>query len=268
MKLHLIAAISALALSACDKGPNLAQVCDSHPLICQEFKEDNWCKKERTQTIFAGADLQDSPSDQYKYNLLIAYESYAECVSFASQIEHIKLKEKKTRRIDNYIKAKEKIEQLSQETASSEHPQLLYFHWTRYLNERSLEKFLRLEGSPELETPASQLNLATYYAKRDPDKTLDLLFHALELYQAGDVIDSEIFKSLTTIFTDKKEYKQAYIWLKIMRLYDPEDTDLTEKSLKNYQEAFQLDSDFLDQVADTTLDKIKAGQFHSPNLKG
>ena len=36
-----------------------------------------------------------------------------------------------------------------------------------------------MEGSAALETPESQFNLATYYIKRDPDKTLDLLFHAL-----------------------------------------------------------------------------------------
>ena len=266
MKLHLLASISALALFACDKGPNLAQVCETHPLVCQEFKEDNWCKRERTQTIFAGANLQDALNDQNKYNLLIAYESYADCVSFASKIEHIKLKEKKTVRINNYIKAKEKIEQLAQETITSEHPQLLYFHWSRYLNEASLERFLKLEGTPELETPDSHLNLATYYAKRDPNKTLALLFHALELYQPGDVINSEIFKSLTTIFTDKKEYKQAYIWLKILRLYAPDDTEITDKSLANFQETFQLDGDFLEKVADVTLDKIKAGEFKSPKI--
>lgn len=266
MKSSLIVGLSCLALSACDSGPNLAQVCDDHPQLCQEFKEDSWCKKERNQTIFSGAALSIDNKEINQFNLIMALEGYAKCLNLASKIEHIKLKEKTTHRINNYVKATQKLDTLAMQTENAEHPYLLYYHWSRHLDKRALAKFLKLEGTALMETPASQLNLATYYAKRDPKKTLSLLFHALELNTPADTVDAEIFKTLATIFTDKKEYKQAYIWTKVLRLYAPDDKDLSAKALKRFQQAFDLDNDLLDRVAVATLDKIEQGIFKAPRF--
>ncbi|MCO4797755.1 MAG: DUF2989 domain-containing protein [Colwelliaceae bacterium] len=251
-------------LISCDSGPNFAQLCEENPKICNEFHEDSWCKRERIGVGAANIAHKQTPEDLQKFNQLVAYEKYNKCVSHASKIEHIKLKEKKTLRIENMMKARGRIEEISNQTSKSNHPRLLYFHWTRYLNEESLEKFLALEGTSELETPESQYELATYYAKRDQDKTLQLLFHSLELYQDGNIINNEIFKSLSSIFADKNEIKQSYIWLKILTMYDPEDPDINEGTLPNYISTYKLDAKFLDQVAETTLDKILNSSFVPP----
>ncbi len=253
-------------LVGCEKGPNLAKTCEQNQQICAELQEDNYCKKERKATIFANVNLNTTKKDLQKYELLIAYEHYVKCMSLASQIEHIKLKEKKTKRIDNLIKAKARIKELSLQTAKSEHPYLLYFHWTRYLNNVALAKFLKQEGSALLETPESQLNLATYYTKINSKKTLALLFHALELYKADETINTEIFKSLTSIFTHKKEYKQGYIWLKVLSLYAPKDIDLGKESVEKYGKSHKLNSSFLNKVAENTLDKIEQGIFKVPKF--
>lgn len=264
MKLPILTLLSLFLLSACDKGPDLAQLCEENPDICNEFTEDNWCRQERKDAAFSRYMLKQTGKDKQKADLLIAYENYAKCMDHASKIEHIKLKHKKRIRVDNYLNAQEKIKRLSEETKDSEHPELLFFHWSRYLNETSLEKFLALQGSQQLETPQSQFNLATYYIKRDIDKTLSILFHALELLKPDEKIDSEIFKTLTTIYTDKKEYKQAYVWLKILTLYSPDDETAKDETLQQYIKGYQLDGRFLDQVAETTLEKIRQGRFISP----
>ncbi|MFD2166727.1 DUF2989 domain-containing protein [Thalassotalea euphylliae] len=264
MKRTLLTLFPLLIMSGCDTGPDLAKICKESPNICNDFIEDTWCKTERRDKIFAKYALQQSGADKQKYNLLIAYEDYAACMEHASKIEHIKLKYKQRNRIDNFAKAKQRIEELSEETKNSEHPELLYYHWSRYLNNTALEKFLAMEGSAALETPASQFHLATYYIKRDPDKTLELLFHALELQKEGDVPNKEIFKAITTIFTDKEEYKQAYIWLKILKLHDPQDETISNDNLLQYSEGYQLDGPFLDQVAQATLEKIELGTFTAP----
>jgi hypothetical protein len=255
-----------LTLFGCDSSVNLAQICNDNPQICAEFKEDNYCKKERKNTILAQVALKKSPDDLHKYKSLIAYENYAKCMALASKIEHIKLKEKKTARINNLIKARARIKELSIETKDSNHPYLLYFHWSRYLDDKALAKFLKQEGSALLETPESQFNLATYYIKRDPDKTLALLFHALELYKPEQKINKEIFKSLSSIFTDKKEYKQAYIWLRVLALYDPKDKSISSNTLSQYSKTYGLDSPFLDKVAKSTLHKIEQGKFKAPKF--
>ncbi|WP_286267296.1 DUF2989 domain-containing protein [Thalassotalea atypica] len=253
-----------LFLSACDSGPDLAQLCSDNPDICEEFSEDNWCRQERKDTAFARFNLNQTGADKQKADLLLAYEDYANCMDHASKIEHIKLKHKKAVRVDNYLKAKEKINELSTQTINSLHPELLYYHWSRYLDKAALGKFLNLEGTAQLETPQSQYNLATYYVKKDLNKTLELLFHALELYKPEQKIDPEIFKTLTTIYTDKKEFKQAYVWLKILGLYAPEDETFSKSSLNQMAKGYQLNQEFLDRVAASTLEKIKTGSFVSP----
>jgi hypothetical protein len=251
---------------SCDKGPNLAEICEQHPELCQKLSEDNHCKRERSETIIADARLLDSQSDEDRYQLLLAYEKYKACMVLAAKIEHIKLKEKKTNRVNNVIAVNKLIDDLSKQTEQSNHPKLLYYHWTRHLDETALEKFLAQEGTPALENPESQLHLATYYAKKNQRKTLQLLFHALELHQPDTTINTEIFHSLTSIFDDMKQYKQAYIWLKVLQLYHPNDNVLKNVSLPAYAKQYQLDTVFLDQVAEQTLEKIEKGQFKSPRF--
>ncbi|WP_076417943.1 DUF2989 domain-containing protein [Colwellia sp. UCD-KL20] len=251
-------------MSGCNKAPSFADLCDNHPKICNEFKEDSWCKKERIDVGFANLAQQTSPADENKYNQLIGYENYAKCMEHASKIEHIKFKEKQSMRINNVVDAKKRIKEISDTTKDSKHPSLLYYHWTRHLNKNALQSFLALEDTHQLETPKLQFNLATYYAKRDQNKTLDLLYHALELTTVDESINTEIFKSIATIFADKNKYKQVYIWSKILQTHSPEDESIKRVDLKNYAKTFNLKSDFLDDVASKTLSTILDGKFKKP----
>lgn len=253
-----------IILSGCDSGPSFAQLCEENPEICGEFHDDSWCKRERIAVGSANIQHKIKADDLQKFNQLIAYENYNKCVTHASKIEHIKLKEKKTRRIENMMKARLRIEEIAEQTRTSEHPRLLYFHWTRYLNEQALEKFLALEGTNELETPESQYELATYFIKRDQDKTLQLLFHSLELHNTETQINVEVFKSLSSIFADKNQPKQSYIWLKVLQLYMPSDPSISENTLNGYVILNRLDVDFLDKIAAATLSKIVNGGFIAP----
>jgi len=266
MKLFTLCLALFFLLSGCDNKPNFAELCESNSDICNEFKEDSWCKRERIMVGFANFEYKLKASGLQQYNQLIAYESYEKCMVHASKIEHIKLKHKQTIRVNNAIKAKNRIVEISKETESSEHPHLLYYHWSRYINEESLARFLAKEGSDALENPQSQYNLATYYTKIDPKKTLSLLYRALELYKADEKINPEIFQSISTIFVENKSAKQVYIWLRVLRLYSPENKEVTEQSLNNYLKGYNLNKELLDKVAVSTLDKIEAGMFKSPRV--
>jgi len=252
-------------LMACENRPNFAQLCEQNTKICQEFQEDTWCKRERVTVGFANLADKNDANDSNKYQQLIAYEGYEKCMLLASKIEHIKLKVKKTIRTNNVIKAQAKIKVIALATQNSEHPDLLFFHWSRYLNEQSLNKFIALEGSELLEKPNRQINLASYYAKHDITKTLNLLYHALELYPSDATIDTEIFQSLASIFAHKKEHKQAYIWSKILYLYSPKDSNINHETLVSYFKSNNLNTDFLDRVAKKTLNNILEGEFKAPH---
>jgi len=253
-----------LLLSSCDSSKSLTELCKENPQICQEFGQDNWCKSERIDVTLARIDLKTINNDPNKYNLLIAYEGYVDCMVLASQIQHIKLKEKTTMRKNNLLNAKAKLTKLSAQTLDSTHPHLLYYHWSRELNKSALTQFLNLEGSTALENSISQFQLATYYAKRDTNKTLRLLFRSLELQQPNEKLIPEAFETLTTIFTNRDKPKQAYIWLKIYHLVTTKNKVQMKQQLKQYQSAYSLDGEFLDKVASNTLDKIKSGKFKTP----
>jgi len=261
---HSIIVVACTLIASCNKGPSFAELCDLHPEICQEFKEDSWCKKERISVGFANLAHHEKPEDLQKFNQLISYEKYAKCMDHASKIEHIKFKEKQTMRVTNVAHARKRIKEISDATINSKHPNLLYYHWSRYLDNDALQEFLALEDGDQLETPSLQLNLATYYAKKDQEKTLDLLYHALELTKVNQPINTEIFKSIATIFADKNKHKQVYIWSKILNLYSPEDETVKAIKLDKYADTFNLKQSFLDKVASRTLNTILDGQFKKP----
>lgn len=255
---------SLLLLSSCDSNKSLTELCKENPQICQEFGQDSWCKKERIDVVLARIDLKTIKNDPHKYSLLIAYEGYVNCMVLASQIQHIKLKEKTTMRKNNLLNAKAKLAKLSDQTLDSTHPHLLYYHWSRELNKDSLEKFLTLEGSAALENSTSQFQLATHYAKNDTNKTLRLLFRSLELYKSNEKLIPEVFETLTTVFTNKNKPKQAYIWLKVYHLVTTKNEAQVKQQLKQYQSDYSLDGSFLDKVASNTLANIRSGKFKAP----
>ena len=259
------AAFLALFLTGCGDNVNLAQLCEDNEEICNEFGQDSWCKSERIDVALNRIKVQNDNLDTGKYNLLIAYEGYIKCMSLASQIQHIKLKEKTTVRKNNLLKAKANMSLLSEQSAESKHPHLLYYYWSRESNVLALEQFLELEGSDILENSTAQYHLATYYIKRNTKKTLGLLYHALELHQPGTKLTPEVLQTLATIFTQKKQYKQAYIWLRTYQLLLDKPNEMIETNLISYQQAKKLDAEFLDEVASITLAKIESGKFTSPS---
>lgn len=252
------------SLWGCNPVPTVNELCELHKETCEAFTPDSWCKAERKSILLNTHEVANSDKGKNKYNLLLSYENYKACMNKAAKIEHIKLKEKKAFRLQNEVHAQEKIEELSKATKGDDDPYLLYYHWSRYLDNEALKKFLSYEKNGQLATPELQFFLATHYVKRDIHKTIGLLFHALELYESGDEINIEIFKSLVSIFTDKKEYKKAYIWLKVLELYSIEDADISPETLKQYAQGYNLDAERLNKIADITLSKITDGEFVSP----
>jgi hypothetical protein len=254
-----------LLLTSCDDSVNLAQLCEENEEICNEFSQDSWCKSQRIDVVLNRINVKDENLDSSKYNLLIAYEGYIKCMALASQIQHIKLKGKTTLRKNNLSKARANLSLLSAQNTNSKHPHLLYYYWSRESNNLALEELLGLEGSDIIENSTAQYHLATYYIKRNTKKTLGLLYHSLELHQPGTKLTPEVLQTLATIFTQKKQYKQAYIWLRTYQLLLDKPDKMIETSLISYQQAKKLDAEFLDEVASTTLAKIEAGKFTSPS---
>lgn len=251
-----------LVLTGCEEPLTLRQICQEKPKLCTDLTNDGHCKSQRMETIFKRYYEAKLPTDKNRYALLMDLEKYSKCMGLASQIEHIKLKEKKTERVDGYIGTVNDIKRISDLTVTSDYAPLLYYHWSRNGSQRHLKKFLALEGTKEINTPELTYGLATYYIKRDLPKTVSLLYQALELTKQGETVNPEIFASLSSIHFKLDKFSSAYLWAKVSKLSGAENVNLEE--LKFYIGNQGKSTSGLDRLAQDTYDSILDGDFKRP----
>lgn len=263
MKVKYLALMATIGLGGCSEPPlTLRDICQEKPELCSDLMKDGHCKDERMNVIFNRYYEAKLPSDKNRYALLMDLEVYSHCMNLASQIEHIKLKEKTTQRVDGYIGSVDEIKRLSDLTITSDYPPLLYYHWSRNGSNRHLKKFLSLEGTKAINTPELTYGLASYYIKRDLDKTIDLLYKALEMHEEGDRVNPEIYSSLSSIYFKKEKYANAYLWASISKLAGEENVNLEE--LKFHIANQGKTTNALDSLADDIYDDIMDGDFKRP----
>lgn len=256
--------LMALALVGCEEELTVAQICKEKPGFCSDLNEDSHCNIQRREVIFERYAEGKLPSDTNKYKLLIGFEKYSKCIELAAGIEHIKLKEKTTSRVNGYLTSIAQIKRLTEETVSSEDPNLLYFHWSRHQSQAHLEKFLAAEKAGKLETPELQLALASYYMKRDLDKTINILHHALTLSAPSGKIDPEIYTILTTIYYKQRKFPQSFHWALVAEEAGIERIEfaLIRKELDQQQ----LDVEKIEMQAEQTMANLEQGSFVVPEL--
>ena len=134
-----------LLIQGCGDEVSVRDVCDNTPGMCSDLNTDGHCNVERSQVIVARHYEKAQPTDENKYTLLDNFEQYSRCIYRAAGIEHIKLKDKKTSRVNGYLTSLAEIKRLSNETVNSTYPKLLYYHWSRNGSEEAMEKLLQQE---------------------------------------------------------------------------------------------------------------------------
>jgi hypothetical protein len=262
---YIALTLSVFILSACSEGElTLRAVCEKEPGLCTDLNDDSHCNLQRRDLIMQRYEEKHLPSDKNKYQLLLDFEKYSKCIELAAGIEHIKLKEKTSTRMLGYMTSLKEIKRLSDETVSSDDPHLLYYHWSRNKSDSHLQRFLQAEQNKQLETPELQLALVSYYSKRDREKSIELLHHALELYPAEPKVDPEIFASLTTMFYKKKDYASSYHWALLAQQSGAFNVELQE--LKIYLEQAQLDHEKIKEAAEYTQAQLLLGHFTPPKF--
>lgn len=92
-----------ITLAGCEEPVTLAKVCKETPGFCADLNKDSHCKDERAEVILKRYSEYKEPTDENKYQLLKEFETYNQCITLAAKIEHIKLKAKKTSRIDGQL---------------------------------------------------------------------------------------------------------------------------------------------------------------------
>lgn len=265
MKRTVLALSSMLALLGCDEQLSVRQVCEETPQFCNDLNTDSHCNAQRSEVIIGRYIENKTPTDKVRYQLLTDFHQYSQCVELASSIEHIKLKEKTTSRVNGYLTSIKEIKRLSDATKNSRLPELLYYHWAHNNDQSAIAKLEALDKEYKLENSDMQFKLASYYTKFDLDLAIDKLYHALELNPDGDIPNPEIYTALVDTFFKLDKIKQSYIWAIVAIESDVKNIDLAPLEYKLEKDGRSLDK--LQSLAYATKDQIESGQFKSPRQR-
>ncbi|WP_232368266.1 DUF2989 domain-containing protein [Alteromonas sp. MB-3u-76] len=232
--------------------------------MCTDLSLDARCTPQRAEIIRLRYYNQEPDNDAFKYPLLLAFESYLECVQEVQHIEHVKRKGKEATRLKGVITARRELERLARETKASLDPYLSYYHWTRFNDKEAFHRFERYVASDRVSDPELLVSLASVQIKSDQNRTVDTLYRALSLYTDSADIDVSIYHSLASIGLDVENYRMAYVWYGVAEKYDDRLPDIQRIQLG---EKFSLPTDILDAVTGDIVSALDSSTFNAEKLK-
>jgi len=266
--MHLLRCLPVLFLLAACAEPEvtLEQLCEQHPAMCNDLVSDGHCVAERAEVIPLRIAEQKLSSDANKYALLMGFDRYVKCMELVKGIQHIKLKEKTTDRVDSYMIALNEMLRLSEQTVQSDLPGLLYYHWSYNRSKPHMERFLQAAKAGKINTPELKLGLARIYTFQTEDEALAIqtIYEALALYPAGAKINPDIYTSLTTLFFKQKKPAMSYHWALVATKAGVKRIgfEVIEKQAKK----LKVDLTGIEEIAKQTLEGIQDGKFVPPTL--
>lgn len=259
-------ALALAFVTGCDSEPDTTdELCEQNPGLCDKYNtDDGQCRVQRTYTIWQDYETRKVNTDANKFKLLQHFIKYRHCLGLANQIELKKQKERAAKRSIAFTFSTARIKQLENELSDTKNPNALYYFWSQYGDQKAADVFLSLEGTPTLETPQLQFSLAGYYSTRDKDKAIEILVHALALYNDMSYINPDIFKSLVSISYQQGYYEYSYIWTMVSN--NLEIIKSTDENLRRMFTFSETKIQELNDIADTITGQLRRGVFRSKNL--
>lgn len=257
--------IAPLFLAACDRD-RITRICDDTPQYCQELHADSWCRFERTALIRARKQQSEQPSDAHDYDLLKKLNVYKNCLDPLLSIEYTRRKERKTDKVDAVYHAEQAMTQLAADTADSDYPYLLLWHWQHEGSLKAKARFIKLADRPEMHSPDLQNILATVIMVRDSKAAEQALHFALSLYKEGDTIDNNIIANLLTLVTRQQRYEDVWVWSRVLdQLEHEENIELAR--IDGYAQFNASQQQAMQEQVERILTQLKQGQYKVPSTQ-
>jgi hypothetical protein len=233
----------ALSLSGCfSDETSIRGICENNPQICDDIKTKGWCKSERTNLIRNRQRQITAPKDQQNlYNSLINWKEFSHCIEAASNIKRRSIEDRDPTKAASFVNSIREIEKLERQTANSQLPQLLYYHWAQSGDDVKIDRLIKLDKNNKLNTTELQLMMSSYYSKFNKFKAANAQYNALALLTQDDFeqLDHSIFASLSTYHYQQKNLKLSYIWAQVAvkfglkaNLYSSLTTELKRSGVK------------------------------------
>lgn len=266
--------VMTLLVSSCflSKKDDLASICKSDPELCADTHKIGDCRYLRTSVIRARFYDKLEPSDLHTRNLLSELNEYESCLELTLFIQFTKLRERKQKRLENYLRTQALMKEVLDRSKNTQDPHLAYYLWTRYQDLDAKQVFLK--AAKNLKDIKLLIKLATIYSKEEPQNSLTHFYDALSLSKSIDEIPKSTFTLIMTIFYQNKGFEQAYIWALIAKERNSEEEfpvnlDLIlQKGLTNGPKLIN-NEDKLKEKAESYWHKLEEGTFNikAPELK-
>jgi len=260
----LLLILASFYLSGCDdfKQKSISQICEAAPGICNDLHSIGDCRYQRSSLIRARYEHLQAPTDKNIKLLLEELDNYRTCLSPTLQIAYKRYKDRKQKRLDNYIVSQRLIDNLLKDSVGTQDPNLAYYLWTNFKDLQAKKVFLNAAKDPNLSDPSTLAKLAVYYSADEPQKSLDFYYSALRKSNNIQQIPSSVFLQLVSFFYRYHKYEETYIWAKIsMETFDdppPIRLDLiTERGYISEDKEEELED-----IADDYISDLEDGIFN------
>lgn len=211
-----------IVLSGCDsfKSDSLSHICADFPELCDDLHIIGDCRYKRTTVIRARYYDKTQPTEQHKRHLLSELDEYHSCLELTLFLEFTRNKQRKEKRLDNYLRAATLLKEEVKNSKGTQDPMLAYYLWTHHHDKQAGKVFLAAADKEGVTDTRLLFKLAAVNTRINPQKTLDLFYRALTMSKSLDQIPPSSFVYMMTTFYQHKQFENAYIWAVIAKIED------------------------------------------------
>lgn len=266
----VVLVVLAIGLSGCEKlfQPSIKSICEDFPHYCADLNPDGWCRAEKSEIIRHRHLHHGNNEERPKYYLLVKYEHYNACISKASQIEHVKYREREFGRKEAAVSFNKSLKQLVWQTRNMEDPYISYYQWSRYNNQAAKERFVLAAKQGVFSEPKFYIDFASIAIDDDPETAKNALFTAISQYKNVDEeIDGSIASLLMSFYLENENYRMAYVWTAVTNHFANSATSISNSQLTALKTKYDLKTAILDRVSSDIIDAMEAKEFDAAALK-
>lgn len=203
---------SILCLFGCDNERNTDAICKNNPEICVDLHKDSWCRFEKGALIRHRYELSTTKeaTGEQLYRQLIYLEDYSHCVELAAGVQHIVNPQRTNDRARAFSYATQNLAELQDSTKGNTDVHLSYYHWSRFNDQKALQRLMTAEKQDKLNDPLILSNLASNYLKFDVNTARKLYLKVLATTPASQ-LNPDWLLGLANAYRQQRNLEQAYM---------------------------------------------------------
>jgi hypothetical protein len=259
-------AFALLGLFSCDIRQDAKTICKNNPELCEDLHKDSWCRVERSRLVHGRLAIKKSPSPtgEQLYQQLTYLEDYSRCIELAAGVKHILHPQRTNERMRAFGLSTQNLAELQESTRGNTDLHLSYYHWSRFNDDKALERLLLAESRNAIVDPVLLSHIATYYLKSDAAKAKALYLRVLVLADASQ-FDTDWLFGLASASRQMQDMEQAYLFSKANVI-------LTKQPVSNDQMLAMIGGNMvlarqLDREAETLADALDSGNYANSKIR-